>query len=207
MNQWSTLLIHLPTSKLDTRTFTGWDGCIYNILANQAAMCNMSKDVNRIILKETSQDIILLDTRVIVYVCDSWGNDRIIEAPTIKETENCTVTILNQTFLQGFREGLHDTTRAKSLADAYLVASEHEAAMHRRRKEIAKQPQNVCKINNSLVAPHSRQLTFVPPAQPRSFFPYNHQPRPYKPNQSNQLASPIRAINWRINKDQDHIPD
>lgn len=79
------------------------DGCVYNILTNQAATCNMSKDNNQIIIREITPGIILLDSRRGVHVLDSCGDDRIIAAPTIIETENCTVKILNQTFLQNFQ--------------------------------------------------------------------------------------------------------
>nr|XP_029717888.1 uncharacterized protein LOC115260739 [Aedes albopictus] len=76
------------------------DECVYNILTNQAAKCNMSKDTNQFILKEIIPGTILLDTRVRVHVYDSCGDDRIIAATTIIESENCTVKIHNQTFLQ-----------------------------------------------------------------------------------------------------------
>ncbi|XP_065087120.1 uncharacterized protein LOC135708876, partial [Ochlerotatus camptorhynchus] len=79
------------------------DGFVYNILTNQAATCNMSKDNNQIIIRDITPGIILLDSRRGVHVLDSCGDDRIIEAPTIIETENCTVKILNQTFLQNFQ--------------------------------------------------------------------------------------------------------
>lgn len=78
-------------------------GCVYNILNNQAATCNMSKDNNQVIVREITPGTILLDSRRGVHVSDSCGDDRIIAAPTIIETENCTIKILNQTFLQNFQ--------------------------------------------------------------------------------------------------------
>lgn len=93
--------------------------------------------------------------------------------------------------VNAFVDGLHDatsdltrSTRPKSLADAYLVASEHEAAIHRRREKIIKQPMNVFKTIKAPVATHNRQPTYVPPAQPRPFFPHNQRlARPFVPNQ------------------------
>lgn len=79
------------------------DGCVYNILTNQAAKCDMSKDIDRTVIKEITPGTVLLDSRSRVHVSDSCGDDRIIAAPTIIETENCTVTILNQTFSQNFQ--------------------------------------------------------------------------------------------------------
>lgn len=74
------------------------DDCVYNILTNQAAACTMSKDTNQVTVKEIIPGTILLDSKRGVHVSDSCGDDRIIATPTIIETENCTVKILNQTF-------------------------------------------------------------------------------------------------------------
>lgn len=74
------------------------DRCIYNILTNQAATCNMSKNTNQIIVREINPGTILLDTKRAIHISDSCGEDQIVAAPTIIETENCTIRILNQTF-------------------------------------------------------------------------------------------------------------
>lgn len=78
------------------------DECVYSILNNQAATCNMSKDIHQVIVKEIIPGTILLDTRTGVHVTDSCGDNRIIATPTIIEIENCTIKILNETFSQTF---------------------------------------------------------------------------------------------------------
>lgn len=79
------------------------DGCIFSILTNQPAKCDMFKDSNRIVVKEITPGTVLLDSTSRVHVSDSCGDDRIIAAPMIIETENCTVTILNRTFTQNLQ--------------------------------------------------------------------------------------------------------
>lgn len=74
------------------------DECIFNILTNQRARCSTYNQPDQPIIKEISIGTILIDTDKTLHIGDSCGDSRIISAPTIIETGNCTVTVQNFTF-------------------------------------------------------------------------------------------------------------
>lgn len=74
------------------------DGCIYSILTNQDAQCPMVKQKHQTVFKEIHPGMIFVNSNKGVFLTDSCGDSRILTTPTIIETGNCTVTILNQTF-------------------------------------------------------------------------------------------------------------
>lgn len=78
------------------------DGCIYNILTNQDAQCPMVKRRQQTDFKEIHPGMIFVNSNKGVLITDSCGDSRILTTPTIIETGNCTVTILNQTFSDNF---------------------------------------------------------------------------------------------------------
>lgn len=79
------------------------DECIFKILTNQPARCSTHSQPDQPIIKEISIGTILIDTDKTIHVGDSCGDSRIISAPTILETGNCTVTVQNYTFKSHFK--------------------------------------------------------------------------------------------------------
>lgn len=74
------------------------DECVYRILTHQKPRCTMGKAEQRISVKEIIRGIIFIDTNTNIEVFSSCGDSRVLSEPTVIETENCTVTVLNHTF-------------------------------------------------------------------------------------------------------------
>lgn len=74
------------------------DNCIANLLNHQSPRCQVKRSAAITKIHEIKKGIILLDTLQNTQVLDSCNNSRIINIPTIIETGNCTIKILNYTF-------------------------------------------------------------------------------------------------------------
>lgn len=74
------------------------DECIYRILTHQKPRCQIQETDEMPSIKEIRRGIILIDTTANIEVFSSCGDSRILSNPTVIETENCTVNILNYTF-------------------------------------------------------------------------------------------------------------
>nr|XP_049463946.1 uncharacterized protein LOC125906921 [Anopheles coluzzii] len=74
------------------------DKCISNIIRNHPSKCTTTTSSEHTIIREMKPGVILIDTTLGVPVIDSCSNSQIIAVPTLIETGNCTVKILNSTF-------------------------------------------------------------------------------------------------------------
>lgn len=74
------------------------DDCIYRILTHQKPKCSMKKTEQKTCIKEIMRGIVLVDTNTNLEVFSSCGDSRMVAEPTVIETENCTINILNYTF-------------------------------------------------------------------------------------------------------------
>lgn len=74
------------------------DECIYNILTHQKPKCWMIRTEQQTSIKEIMRGIIFIDTKSNLEVYSSCGDSRVLSEPTVIETENCTINVLNYTF-------------------------------------------------------------------------------------------------------------
>lgn len=74
------------------------DECIYKILTHQKPKCSMIKTERQTRIKEIMRGIIFIDTKTKLEVFSSCGDSRVVSEPTVIETENCTINVLNYTF-------------------------------------------------------------------------------------------------------------
>lgn len=72
------------------------DNCIFNIMTNRKAKCSTVATQTRV--SEIKPGVVLVDTNTAIEIRDSCSDNRMISTPTIVETGNCTVKILNFTF-------------------------------------------------------------------------------------------------------------
>ncbi|XP_055620022.1 uncharacterized protein LOC129764691 [Toxorhynchites rutilus septentrionalis] len=74
------------------------DDCIYNLLNHQTPKCIIKPVRQPIRVEEIKKGVILVDTNKNVLISDSCNNSRLINTPTIIETNNCTIKVMNITF-------------------------------------------------------------------------------------------------------------
>lgn len=74
------------------------DECVYKILTHQKPKCPVVKTKQTIHIREIMRAIIFIDTETKLEIFSSCGDSRTITGPTVIETENCTINILNYTF-------------------------------------------------------------------------------------------------------------
>lgn len=74
------------------------DECIYNILTHQKPKCSMIRTEQQTSIKEIMRGIIFIDTKTNLEVYSSCGDSRVLSEPTVIETKNCTINVLNYTF-------------------------------------------------------------------------------------------------------------
>lgn len=74
------------------------DECIYKILTHQKPKCSIVKTEQPTRIKEIMRGLILIDTKINLQIFSTCGDSRLISEPTVIETENCTINILNYTF-------------------------------------------------------------------------------------------------------------
>lgn len=74
------------------------DECIYKILTHQKPKCSIIRTTRRTRIKEIMRGIIFIDTQTNLEIFSSCGDSRVVSEPTVIETENCTISILNYTF-------------------------------------------------------------------------------------------------------------
>lgn len=74
------------------------DDCINNLLNHLTPKCVLKPVRQHIRIQEIKKGIILLDTNQQVLISDSCNNSRLVNTPTIVETDNCTIKVMNLTF-------------------------------------------------------------------------------------------------------------
>lgn len=74
------------------------DECIYKILTHQKPKCSMIKTERLTRITEIMRGIIFIDTKINLELFSSCGDSKVVSEPTVIETENCTINVLNYTF-------------------------------------------------------------------------------------------------------------
>lgn len=74
------------------------DECIHNLLNHLTPKCVIKPVRQPIRIEELKKGIILIDTNQKVLISDSCNSSRLVNTPTIIETSNCTIKVMNFTF-------------------------------------------------------------------------------------------------------------
>lgn len=74
------------------------DECIHNLLNHLTPKCILRPVRQPVRIEEIKKGIILIDTNQKVLISDSCNSSRLVNTPTIIETSNCTIKVMNFTF-------------------------------------------------------------------------------------------------------------
>lgn len=91
------------------------DECIHGLLNHLTPRCVLKPARQPIRIVEIKRGIVLIDTNKNVLISDSCNGSRLINTPTIIETNNCTIKVMNYTF----NNQNHPTTQEEYLIPIY----------------------------------------------------------------------------------------